>query len=62
DLSLSTSSRGAGAAASLRRGRSALGAFLDEQGAGSVHIACHSGRRPLLGRSGKLKRVIATAR
>jgi phenylacetate-CoA ligase len=58
DLSLSTSAHGAAANASLRRARSALAAFLDAQGASAVRIRCHAGRAPLVGRSGKLKRVL----
>jgi hypothetical protein len=58
ELSLSTAAHGKAASASLQRGRSVLGAFLHEQGVGSVRIRCSSGRAPRLGRSGKLQRVI----
>lgn len=60
-LSLSTSARGKAASASLQRGRSALVAFLEEQGAGPVRIRCAIGRPPRLGRTGKLQRVIGAA-
>lgn len=58
ELSLSTAARGKAASASLQRGRSVLGAFLREQGAGAIRIRCCSGQAPRLGRSGKLQRVI----
>ncbi len=58
ELSLSTPAHGPAAVAALRRGRSALGAFLDERGAGKVRIRCQSGHPPRRGRSGKLQRVI----
>lgn len=58
ELSLSTAAHGKAACASLQRGRSVLGEFLREQGAGAIRIRCLSGRPPRLGRSGKLQRVI----
>ncbi|MEP7301894.1 MAG: phenylacetate--CoA ligase family protein [Caldimonas sp.] len=58
ELSLSTPAHGPAARAALQRGRSALGAFLEEQGAGTVRIRCQSGHPPRRGRSGKLQRVI----
>jgi phenylacetate-coenzyme A ligase PaaK-like adenylate-forming protein len=61
ELSLSTPARGKAAIATLQRGRSALSAFLLEQGAGAIRIRCASGRPPRLGRSGKLQRVIGCA-
>ncbi|HEX7436374.1 MAG TPA: phenylacetate--CoA ligase family protein, partial [Caldimonas sp.] len=58
ELSLSTAGHGKAACASLQRGRSVLGEFLREQGAGAIRIRCLSGRPPRLGRSGKLQRVV----
>ena len=62
ELSLSTAEHGADATCSLQRARSVLAAFLYEQGAASLHIHCHSGRAPHIGRSGKRQRVIDAAR
>jgi phenylacetate-CoA ligase len=61
-LSLSTAAHGVEASRSLQRARSVLAAFLDDQGAASVHIQCHSGRAPRIERSGKRQRVIDARR
>lgn len=62
ELTLSTPAHGPAAHAALQRGRSALGAFLKDQGAGTVRIHCKSGHPPRRGRSGKLQRVIGCVR
>ncbi|MEO8309585.1 MAG: AMP-binding protein [Caldimonas sp.] len=61
ELSLSTPERGSAATRRLHRARDVLGEFLHEQGALPVRIHCVSGRAPHRGRSGKLKRVVASA-
>jgi phenylacetate-coenzyme A ligase PaaK-like adenylate-forming protein len=60
-LSLQTSLCGASATQSLRRARSALGAYLAAQGIEGVRIDCRSGLTPALSQSGKTKRVVACA-
>jgi phenylacetate-coenzyme A ligase PaaK-like adenylate-forming protein len=59
ELELRTAQKGLGAEAALRRGRSALAAFLDSQGADGVDIRCQPGEPLACGRSGKVRRVIA---
>jgi phenylacetate-coenzyme A ligase PaaK-like adenylate-forming protein len=60
-LSLQTSLCGPSARQSLRRARTALGAYLAAQGIEGVAIDCRSGCAPALSRSGKTKRVVACA-
>jgi len=60
ELELCTGESGGVADAALLRGRTALAGFLALQGAGRVRIRCRSGRPPLRGRTGKVKRVIAS--
>ena len=62
ELSLSTAAHGADATRSLQKARSALAAFLHDQGAANVRIHCYSGRAPRVERSGKRQRVIDTRR
>jgi hypothetical protein len=59
-LDLRTAQTGRDAEAALRRGRNALAAFLDSQGASGVDIRCQPGEPLACGRSGKVRRVIAT--
>ncbi|OUM02946.1 phenylacetate--CoA ligase family protein [Variovorax sp. JS1663] len=61
ELLLCTGLQGKAADASLRRGRSALSAFLARQGAVGVHIHCRSGERERRGISGKVQRVLVAA-
>ena len=58
ELELRTGQTGRSAEAALRRGRNALAAFLDSQGAGGVDIRCQQGEPLSCGRSGKIRRVI----
>ena len=60
-LDLCTRQRGADADAAMRRGRSALLAFLARQGVGATTIRCRSGTPPRPGRTGKLMRVVGLA-
>lgn len=62
ELSLSTAAHGADATRSLQKARSALAAFLHDQGAANVRIHCYSGRAPRVERSGKRQRVIDARR
>ena len=59
ELELCTGESGGAVDAALRRGRTALAGFLSHQGVDRVRIRCRSGRPPLRGRTGKVKRVIA---
>ncbi|OUM00913.1 phenylacetate--CoA ligase family protein [Variovorax sp. JS1663] len=59
ELLLRSGSRDAGDTAALERGRRALEAFLQGQGAGEVQIRCDSAPLGPCGRSGKRQRVIA---
>jgi phenylacetate-CoA ligase len=61
ELTLSTGARGAAATRLLHRARSTLAAFLRDQGAAEVRIHCRSGHAPDRSRSGKVRRVIASA-
>ena len=61
ELTLSIAGHGAEATALLHRARTALAAFLHDQGAADVHIHCCTGRAPHRGRSGKLQRVLVSA-
>lgn len=58
ELLLRTGLQGKEADAGLRRGRAALSAFLQRQGAAGVHIRCKSGERECRGASGKVQRVL----
>ncbi|MGE3923102.1 MAG: phenylacetate--CoA ligase family protein [Lautropia sp.] len=60
-LLLRTPQRGAAAEATLRRGRHALAALLERQGAGHVEIHTATGRPHQIGASGKVKRILAHA-
>jgi len=62
ELTLSTSGHGADATRRLHSARSALAAFLHEQGAAALRIHCCTGRAPRRGRSGKLQRILAAPR
>jgi phenylacetate-coenzyme A ligase PaaK-like adenylate-forming protein len=59
DLLLCIGLRGPQARSALRRGRAALKAFLERQGAGHVRIHGCSGQPGRRGRSGKVQRVVA---
>ncbi len=61
DLLLRTSQHGAQAQATLRQARRKLLAFLSAQGAGALRVQCRTGEINHRGRSGKIKRVIASA-
>jgi phenylacetate-coenzyme A ligase PaaK-like adenylate-forming protein len=59
ELRLCTPLTGDAAHTALRRGRSALGHYLSEQGAVGVHVHCCGGQPHAHGRSGKVQRVVA---
>lgn len=52
---------GAASAATTRRSRKALAAYLRSQGAGEVRLAVHCGEPSMIGHSGKRPRVVARA-
>ena len=60
-LELTTRLRGRAALQDLHRGRDALQAFIDGQGARGVSIRCRCVEPIRQGESGKIKRVVATA-
>ncbi|MGZ8261108.1 MAG: phenylacetate--CoA ligase family protein [Caldimonas sp.] len=62
ELTLSTAQHGAEATGLLQRAQGELAAFLHELGAADARIRCCTGRPPRRGRSGKLQRIIASAR
>lgn len=60
DLLLCTGMRGPAAGAALRRARRTLSAFLAGQGAAPTSIHCRCNRPGRRGRSGKVRRIVAT--
>lgn len=62
DLLLKTGMQGAQAQRTLKKASEMLGAFLSRQGARGVRIRCRCGEGAHRGRSGKIKRVVASAR
>jgi phenylacetate-CoA ligase len=62
ELLLCTGQRGAQASWQLQRAKLALTHFLASQGAAEEHIHCRSGQPGRRGRSGKVARVVASAR
>ena len=59
ELQLCTPLSGDAAHAVMHRARKALGDYLAAQGAAAVHVHCCAGRAHILGRSGKVQRVVA---
>ena len=60
ELLLTSASRGEPAARKLKRASTRLAAFLAAQGASGVRLRCRSGQPGHQGRTGKVKRVIAS--
>ncbi len=60
DLLLCTGMSGPDANATLQRARGVLGEFLACQGAAGIHIRCRAGKPAQAGRTGKIKRIVAS--
>jgi phenylacetate-coenzyme A ligase PaaK-like adenylate-forming protein len=58
-LELRSGLRSAGAESVLRRARHVLEAFIERQGARGIAVECHADRPKVVGRSGKIARVVS---